>query len=1802
MKIYHYLSKTLILLVLFTGNMLKAQVQNITQATNHTTIQSAIAAANPGDIIECAAGTYNENVLINKNNITLRSVAGRSMTTIAGTFSGGNNASLAIADNTNGVTVGGQNQGFTIIGFDGTGSLEAAALYLLGAHTNIRIEGNEIVANGDHGLLANYNAAIDGIYIKDNIFSGKTFMGAEPGGCGFSTQFDPGNNVPRQLVTLGGGAGVTNSKNVYFTNNQVIGITGGYNSTDMCEQGNQLVTIDVIGSYINNNVFNGTTSRGSHSFRGRGPFTNVSCNTFESDNLSSSSRHIFFGSSTPLVGATPSTLSGVATQNSFPDGGAYLTPDNAASWIIYKDVAQATTAATTIGAGQTAIAASALTLCPVTNINTGIHFITIQAAINDVQTLTGHTIEIGSGNYDEQVLVTKGVSLKGVGMTQPVVNFTGTVSGKPTLMDVSANGATIENIHFNVDLSKLRSAVIASAADLDNITVKDNIIDAYGTPAGSYGDRNAVSINYGGFPTNYRTATGGVNNVVFTGNTVNGTGPASYFRSGLSLDEGGGTMTGNTITSINHDLLVRFAGNGPVTISGNNCNGGGVELSDQNAASGLISVSGNTFTGAGAPGTAVLRIKNNYNSIVHNITNNNFNGYEWGISLENANSINLDGNTFTTGSATAKAIVVNTKSISSNSNTIVQVPVAASFLNNNFNGTGIGILFANHDSDNDSYGTFVLGTPGNENNFASSLTSFITLDMQTGSTNGSTFPVYPNTGGWPTTMDYWALDMDATNNKFDVGSGLQLPTAMTVAQLLALEGKVFHKMDVTALGLVLTKSNNVYVMPALTPSSTDNDYTRIKNAIEAVDNNFTINLNGTFDWTEANAAASWALGNDGVNATGDDYSILVPANLNGVTFTAPLGIGTATIKGPGDLPGANLEGVLYFEGGDNQNWTISNMTFTDFDMSIGMFFGVGGTDAFNNTNITGNIFNMATDLNATVAPADVNQNIGIHFAFGANQSITNNTFNIAGDGVSNGSNFSTSVAMQSNTSGGSVYNGLNISGNIINILNAQSANPQVVLGIWENGHAHTSNISINNNQFLNLSGSNNASLNLQRAFRVTSHSGAGSTVSYSGNTIQGANIGFQWIAGSNFSSQLPVQMTGNTISGNNVGVLLQSNGKAHFTGNIFDGGTDNASDVQVTSGSIMTSGGGNSWAGDNYYLENLSTTSINVSGETFDQANNYRRADKMLDILDNGTSGLIRFDGTNLYVSAPGTGLSDETLTNAINASSAGNVINVETGTYTSGIDASLKAVTLSPGSSPGCVTIGGNMVLTGDDELMMEANGTTPCTGYDQFIVNGTVTLGGANLNLTLGYSPVNGDQIMLIDNDMADAVTGQFAQGNSISVGGYHFLINYSGGDGNDVVLTACTNVTNTNTMEVFCSIQEAIDDAQTLAGHSLVVNAGTYNEDVTVNKALTIIGAGIDQSYVYGPIGGNGATFTIASNGIVLDGFTISRIGNTLVDWNNPGLNTAGIAIQGQGNYAEVRNCKLIGNRTGIDINNSNGNNIHNNIITFNRTGMIFRNQTDNTLLNENEITDNWTVGVLFLDGSGGSNVPLQQAINSSFNNNLITGNWYGQIVDRQSGGSLPAPGTVLKNFECNWYGSTSPVYSTANSSEPGYAAQIPVAYGGAAVPPGGQPDILGPASANFDYTPFLANGTDNDMMEIGFQPVPNSCYACPSGLTIINTTTLIAYCDIQAALDASTMGQEIHVTAGTGSANFQVMSGKVLVIDNGVTLTTDGPVCNNGTITVNTGATYNNASTYSGSGSFNGLLRNITGGIVKPGTCN
>ena len=265
---------------------------------------------------------------------------------------------------------------------------------------------------------------------------------------------------------------------------------------------------------------------------------------------------------------------------------------------------------------------------------------------------------------------------------------------------------------------------------------------------------------------------------------------------------------------------------------------------------------------------------------------------------------------------------------------------------------------------------------------------------------------------------------------------------------------------------------------------------------------------------------------------------------------------------------------------------------------------------------------------------------------------------------------------------------------------------------------------------------------------------------------------------------------------------------------------------------------------------------------------------------------------------------------------------------------------------------------------------------------------------------------------------------------------------------------------------------------AGGYRQLAAGTYSEDVNLNESVTLLGAGAASTTIRGVIGGDAATVRVNVSNATIAGFTITREGNNVADWNNAGLNSAGIAVQGQVvTGLVVRDNVITGNRTAIDVNNSNGHTIRNNVISNNHTGLIFRNQTDNITVVENFITDNRTVGVLFLDASGGTNSPIQSAANSTFSNNNLSGNWYGQIVDRQAGGALPVPGTTnLKNFSGNWLGTTVPVITTANSAEPGYASLIPVEFGGTAVAPGGQPDIAGLASANFDITPLLGSGGD------------------------------------------------------------------------------------------------------------------------------
>ncbi len=128
-----------------------------------------------------------------------------------------------------------------------------------------------------------------------------------------------------------------------------------------------------------------------------------------------------------------------------------------------------------------------------------------------------------------------------------------------------------------------------------------------------------------------------------------------------------------------------------------------------------------------------------------------------------------------------------------------------------------------------------------------------------------------------------------------------------------------------------------------------------------------------------------------------------------------------------------------------------------------------------------------------------------------------------------------------------------------------------------------------------------------------------------------------------------------------------------------------------------------------------------------------------------------------------------------------------------------------SPGSTP---TGGGIMHITGTQTAAtmgytstvnvktgatFHANLTTVST-MSQVSLTGTMDVTGSTLEVSLpaGFEPIIGSTFLIVNNDGSDAITGTFAQGTTVTANnGQQFMINYAGGDGNDIVLVTLTAV---------------------------------------------------------------------------------------------------------------------------------------------------------------------------------------------------------------------------------------------------------------------------------------------------------------------------------------------------------------------------------------------------------------------------
>jgi hypothetical protein len=1053
----------------------------------------------------------------------------------------------------------------------------------------------------------------------------------------------------------------------------------------------------------------------------------------------------------------------------------------------------------------------------VTNTTTGEFFCSIQAAINDAQTLNGHTLTVATANpatqYNEQVVVNKELTIKSAQPTPALVDFTGTATGKPTLFDVTANNVTIENLNLNVDLSKLRSAIIASSAGLDAITVKDNTIGAYGTPAGSYGDRNAVSVNYGG-TTNYRVATGGVNSVTFTGNTVSGTGPASYFRSGIALDEGGLTATGNTLTSINHDVLLRFAGNGANNINNNTLNGGGIELSDQNAGSGTITLSGNTFTSAGAPGTAVLRVKNNYNGINHQITNNTFTGFDWGVSLENMNNVTLDNNTFTGNASTDRHVVVNTKSISSNSNTIVQVPIGVTMTNNEFSGQGIALTMQNHDSDNDSYGTITLGTGGNENEFGSGLSSFVEFDGQTGTSTGSTFPTYPGTGGWPTTMACWDQNLDAKNNKFDVGSGLQLPIAMNFAERTTLESKLTHDVDNSCLGVISyfdpvhNITQNIYYPTIQSAVNAANASDVIECAAWTYNERVTIDKSLTLQGVDS---ANCVLTGTGLAGNGNGITIN-----NGVTN---VNIKKLKIQNYTGASG-NANGGIYAIGGNN-NLSVDEVTIQSNPGGSG-FYANGPVDNVDITN--SRVSGHGPGARGIVIWNGLKSNINI-----SNNWVSNN--NCCGIELQDGD-----------------ASGVTISGNYVDIGSGDNAlgltglNPSIGLNV------------INNNTII---GGGRFGIEIKNpAGGVTVSNNSVSLTTINGETRDRAGIAVirRGVLGNNADVPNGVTVTGNTVDG-----YTQASSSEGF-GIVIEGTNHTVSGNTVTNCEVGIQQQGGAHPNSGYPGDG--NQSVGMSANYFGRGNSPIVCGNTISGNTFSSNGLDTRD----VIAAGNYGLVSNTTTNenfcniqsAINDAQTlgGHTLNIGSGTFNENVSLNKELTLQGQGPSNTIITpttacSGNGVVITANNAKLKDLKVTNFTYGVSVSSSNNELNnvelVSNCNSGLDLGNGTSN---ISILNSKLNNNTTSGFRKGTAAIVNG--FVMNNSEVTGN---IQGCFVAKNNGVGGTFdnVSITNSNFSNNTQKGMYFEALSNAVIDNVTMNNSGTDVAygfnTGIDINLKYG-----------------------------------------------------------------------------------------------------------------------------------------------------------------------------------------------------------------------------------------------------------------------------------------------------------------------------------------------------------------
>ena len=207
---------------------------------------------------------------------------------------------------------------------------------------------------------------------------------------------------------------------------------------------------------------------------------------------------------------------------------------------------------------------------------------------------------------------------------------------------------------------------------------------------------------------------------------------------------------------------------------------------------------------------------------------------------------------------------------------------------------------------------------------------------------------------------------------------------------------------------------------------------------------------------------------------------------------------------------------------------------------------------------------------------------------------------------------------------------------------------------------------------------------------------------------------------------------------------------------------------------------------------------------------------------------------------------------------------------------------------------------------------------------------------------------------------------------------------------------------------TIQEGISDAN--CGDMVYVYAGDYNENVIVNKSITLQGEDRDNTIIDG--NGNGDVVNITADNCMIGEFTMQN-GNY------------GIKIFKSSNNNVTGNNVYLNNFDGIDIEWSNNNTITNNTVNSNSIG-IHSSHSNNNMISNNTVNLNKKYGIKLTDSSNyniilgniaSSNNEIGITLSGASNNNVldstITNNDYGIYLTEETSNNLIYHNNIINN---------------------------------------------------------------------------------------------------------------------------------------------------------------------------------------------